>query len=82
MLMHLTVFPGPQANSPLFQFPIGSLHTLSPKYFEILKKKSHLIIRMLEQRIGQELLLQVQGLLLKNVTFDAIFTCRQISGIE
>lgn len=52
---------GPQANSPQFQFPIGSLHTLSPKYFEILKKKSHLIIRMLEQRIGQELLLQVRN---------------------
>ncbi|CAB3360242.1 Hypothetical predicted protein [Cloeon dipterum] len=50
---------GPQANSPVFQFPIGSVHTLSPKYFEIMRKKSHLIIRMLEQRIGHELLLQV-----------------------
>lgn len=42
-----------------FYFPIRSLHTLSPKYLEVLKKKAHLVIRMLEHRIGQELLLQV-----------------------
>lgn len=40
-------------------FPVKSLHTISPKYTEILRKKSHLVIRMLEHRIGQELLLQV-----------------------
>ncbi|KAL0273010.1 UNVERIFIED_CONTAM: hypothetical protein PYX00_005790 [Menopon gallinae] len=42
-----------------FYFPIRSLHTLSPKYAEVLKKKAHLVIRMMEHRIGQELLLQV-----------------------
>lgn len=40
-------------------FPIKSLHTMSPKYVEMMRKKAHLVIRMLEHRIGQELLLQV-----------------------
>lgn len=47
-----------------FYFPIRSLHSLSPKYAEVLKKKAHLVIRMLEHRIGQELLLQVHYFLL------------------
>lgn len=42
-----------------FYFPVRSLHTLSPKYCEVMRKKAHLVIRMLEHRIGQELLLQV-----------------------
>ncbi|XP_055846855.1 transcription initiation factor TFIID subunit 2 [Episyrphus balteatus] len=40
-------------------FPIKSLHTVSPKYIEAMRRKAHLVIRMLEDRIGQELLLQV-----------------------
>ena len=40
-------------------FPIRNLHTMSPKYIEMMRKKAHLVIRMLEHRIGQELLLQV-----------------------
>ncbi|XP_055376719.1 transcription initiation factor TFIID subunit 2 [Condylostylus longicornis] len=40
-------------------FPIKSLHTMSPKYIEAMRRKAHLVIRMLEHRIGQELLLQV-----------------------
>lgn len=40
-------------------FPIKNLHTMSPKYVEMMRKKAHLVIRMLEHRIGQELLLQV-----------------------
>lgn len=40
-------------------FPIKNLHTMSPRYVEIMQKKAHLVIRMLEHRIGQELLLQV-----------------------
>lgn len=32
---------------------------MSPKYIEVLRKKAHLVIRMLEHRIEQELLLQV-----------------------
>lgn len=40
-------------------FPIKNLQTMSPKYVEMMRKKAHLVIRMLEHRIGQELLLQV-----------------------
>ncbi|XP_026465105.1 LOW QUALITY PROTEIN: transcription initiation factor TFIID subunit 2-like, partial [Ctenocephalides felis] len=40
-------------------FPTRSLHTMSPKYIQAMRKKAHLVIRMLEHRIGQELLLQV-----------------------
>lgn len=40
-------------------FPVRNLHTMSPKYIEAMRKKAHLLIRMLEHRIGQELLLQV-----------------------
>lgn len=47
------------AESNTFYFPIRNYHTLSPKYLQIMHKKSHLVIRMLEHRIGQELLLQV-----------------------
>uniref|UniRef100_A0A182VCN1 Transcription initiation factor TFIID subunit 2 n=1 Tax=Anopheles merus TaxID=30066 RepID=A0A182VCN1_ANOME len=46
-------------NDNPFYFPIKNLHTMSPKYIELMRKKSHLVIRMLEHRIGQELLLQV-----------------------
>ncbi|EDW30911.1 GL11884 [Drosophila persimilis] len=40
-------------------FPIKSLHTVSPKYVEAMRRKAHLVIRMLEHRIGQQLLIQV-----------------------
>lgn len=40
-------------------FPVKSLQCLSPRYMEVMRKKAHLVIRMLEHRIGQELLLQV-----------------------
>lgn len=40
-------------------FPIKSLHTMSPKYIEAMRKKAHIAIRMLEHRIGQQLLIQV-----------------------
>ncbi|PSN33564.1 Transcription initiation factor TFIID subunit 2 [Blattella germanica] len=42
-----------------FYFPVRNIHTMSPKYLEVLRKKAHLVMRMLEHRIGQELLLQV-----------------------
>ncbi|KAL4703455.1 hypothetical protein ACJJTC_010775 [Scirpophaga incertulas] len=42
-----------------FYFPVRNVHTMSPRYIEVMRKKSHLVLRMLEQRIGQELLLQV-----------------------
>ncbi|CAH0692502.1 unnamed protein product [Chilo suppressalis] len=43
----------------MFYFPVRNVHTMSPRYIEVMRKKSHLVLRMLEQRIGQELLLQV-----------------------
>lgn len=43
----------------VFYFPIQNLHTMSPRYSEVLHKKALLVMRMLEHRIGQELLLQV-----------------------
>jgi transcription initiation factor TFIID subunit 2 len=49
----------PRPPDPGFYFPIRNLHTMSPKYLEVLRKKAHLVMRMLEHRIGQELLLQV-----------------------
>ena len=46
---------------PGFHFPIRNLYTMSPLYMETMKKKAHLVIRMLEHRIGYELLLQVSS---------------------
>lgn len=42
-------------------FSIKSPHTVSPKYLEVFVKKALLVIRMLEFRLGSELLLQVTG---------------------
>ncbi|XP_022710567.1 transcription initiation factor TFIID subunit 2-like isoform X2 [Varroa jacobsoni] len=47
-----------------FHFPVNHLHTLSPTFLEIVRKKAHLVIRMLENRLGKELLLQVFNKLL------------------
>ncbi|XP_054290180.1 transcription initiation factor TFIID subunit 2-like [Macrosteles quadrilineatus] len=51
--------PPPRPPDPGFYFPIKNLHTLSPRYLEAMRRKAHLVIRMLEHRIGYELLLQV-----------------------
>ncbi|EDW04189.1 transcription initiation factor TFIID subunit 2 [Drosophila grimshawi] len=40
-------------------FPKESSHTVSPKYVKALRRKSHLVIRMLEHRIGQQMLFRV-----------------------
>ncbi|XP_048519064.1 transcription initiation factor TFIID subunit 2-like [Dendroctonus ponderosae] len=57
----------PQANQSKneekFYFSIRSLHTMSSMYIEALHKKAMLVMRMLEHRIGLELLLQVSGIL-------------------
>lgn len=42
-----------------FHFPIQNIHTISPQYLFMMRKKAHLFIRMLENRIGFEMLLQV-----------------------
>ncbi|XP_065577950.1 transcription initiation factor TFIID subunit 2-like isoform X2 [Artemia franciscana] len=58
-----TVFPGsvppPKAIENQFHFPLDSVHTVSPEYVEVMRKKAHLIIRMLELRIGYQMLMQV-----------------------
>ncbi len=43
----------------LMYFSVKSPHTISPRYEEVYEKKAHLVIRMLELHIGQELLIQV-----------------------
>ncbi|XP_076462232.1 transcription initiation factor TFIID subunit 2-like [Babylonia areolata] len=45
-------------------FSVRNAHTVSPRYAEMMEKKALLVIRMLEQRIGTELLLQVLNKLL------------------
>lgn len=48
-----------------FYFSTHSLHTISPRYFHYMTKKAHLVLRMLENRIGYSLLLQVSFLIFK-----------------
>lgn len=43
-------------------FSVKNAHTVSPRYADMLEKKALLVIRMLELRIGTELLLQVRKL--------------------
>ncbi|GJQ75752.1 putative zinc ion binding protein [Trypoxylus dichotomus] len=51
--------PSQKSSEPNFYFSIRNLHTMSPMYVEAMHKKALLVMRMLEHRIGQELLLQV-----------------------
>ena len=44
--------------SPLY-FPTRHPHLLSPQYALVYEKKAHLVIRLLQFRIGLELLVQV-----------------------
>ncbi|XP_035219613.1 transcription initiation factor TFIID subunit 2-like [Stegodyphus dumicola] len=71
LVLDCSVTPAPgsvaavaQGKDGTFYFPTQHLHTTSPEYNKILNKKSHLVIRMLEDRIGRELLLQVFNKLL------------------
>ncbi|GFU31093.1 transcription initiation factor TFIID subunit 2 [Nephila pilipes] len=71
LVLDCSVSPAPgsvaaaaQGKDGTFYFPTQHLHTTSPEYNIILTKKSHLVIRMLEDRIGRELLLQVFNKLL------------------
>lgn len=45
-----------------FYFSVKNPHASSPHYIGIYYKKAHLIIRMLEFRIGQELMMQVSDI--------------------
>ena len=56
-----------------FYFPTRNLHTMSPRYIQVLRKKAHLVMRMLEHRIGQELLLQVFDLLYSGLSIPITF---------
>lgn len=46
-------------NKDTFYFSVKNPHACSPHYISVYYKKAHLIIRMLEFRIGQELMMQV-----------------------
>lgn len=48
------------ANKDTFYFSVKNPHASSPHYIDVYYKKAHLIIRMLEFRIGQELMMQVR----------------------
>ncbi|XP_021967944.1 transcription initiation factor TFIID subunit 2 [Folsomia candida] len=48
--------PGADAG---FYFSLSNPHTISPEYLKVLSKKAHLVIRMLEMRIGATLFIQV-----------------------
>ena len=41
-------------------FSVKNPHTLSSRYADVYEQKAHLVIRMLELHIGQELLMQVR----------------------
>ena len=49
-------------NKDTFYFSVKNPHASSPHYISVYYKKAHLIIRMLEYRIGQELMMQVSTL--------------------
>ena len=48
-----------------FHFWPHSAHTVTPRHATIMRKKAHLVLRMLELRIGQQLLIQVLILFFK-----------------
>ena len=54
----------PEVEHNAFYFPVDNLQTCSPEYLRIMEKKAHLVIRMLENRLGQAQLLQVLNKLL------------------
>ncbi|XP_076092140.1 transcription initiation factor TFIID subunit 2-like isoform X2 [Mytilus galloprovincialis] len=54
----------PAAKHGTHHFFVWHRQTISPKYAEIFQKKAHLILRMFEIRIGQQLLIQVLNKLL------------------
>lgn len=52
-------------------FSIKSPHTVSPRYMEAFRSKCFLVMRMLEQRIGEQLLIQVFNKLVALATTGA-----------
>jgi len=54
----------PEIEHNPFCFPVDNLQTCSPEYLDVMERKAHLVVRMLEHRLGQEQLLQVLNKLL------------------
>ena len=54
----------PEVEHNAFYFPVDNLQTCSPEYLYVMEKKAHLVVRMLENRLGQSQLLQVLNKLL------------------
>ena len=54
----------PEIEHNPFCFPVDNLQICSPEYLEVMERKAHLVVRMLEHRLGQEQLLQVLNKLL------------------
>ncbi|KAL7642103.1 UNVERIFIED_CONTAM: hypothetical protein RMT77_007977 [Armadillidium vulgare] len=50
---------GGDSGKDKFYFSVKSPHACSPQYIEMYYKKAHLVIRMLEFKIGNELMMQV-----------------------
>ena len=55
----MSVIRNPEIETNAFCFPVNNTQTCSPEYLDVMVKKAHLVIRMLEHRLGQEQLLQV-----------------------
>ncbi|XP_068202285.1 transcription initiation factor TFIID subunit 2 isoform X2 [Palaemon carinicauda] len=56
---NITNASGSSSNKDTFYFSVKNPHACSPHYINVYYKKAHLVIRMLEFRIGQELMMQV-----------------------
>jgi len=54
----------PEVEKNPFCFPVENLQTCSPEYLDVMILKAHLVVRMLEHRLGQQQLLQVLNKLL------------------
>lgn len=63
--------PGADAG---FYFSLSNPHTISPEYLKVLSKKAHLVIRMLEMRIGATLFIQVWMDILNYHKYQYLFT--------
>lgn len=56
---NITLSQSSSSNKDTFYFSVKNPHASSPHYISMYYKKAHLVIRMLEFRIGQELMMQV-----------------------
>ena len=63
-----------------FYFWPHSAHTVTPRHAEIMRKKAHLVIRMIELRIGQQLLIQVKKLEKKKKWKKVAFSISQLKN--